>query len=377
MPGSTDNKIRPRVSVAMPVHNAGRANLQVSIGSVLAQTMPQIELICVDDASTDCSAKALDEFASRDPRVHVISFPYNRGTLDARTAAIIASTGDYVVPLDPDDHLDADACCRLCKAMDDSDWTMAQFGMRLFAENGNRTDAKKREEFEHWFSPHVRSECSFTSFAHDTFIGRSRCWTMAAKIFKRDALVSALRTMPQGYCVNGEDGLALLAFLESGDGRVGVLTDKLYNYRWGYGISTTASFNEARMSGMIRSAIFANRFLESRDSECANAYRRLLMKNMVSDIVYRCRPAVMRRTAVTSLAKGVSRPALECAFHDLGISHRFFNRCGLVFRTALARTLDRRRKLRRRLALARRIASLEKTARRSQRSNNQSKDGAA
>ena len=348
--------------MAMPVHNAGRANLQSSIGSVLAQTMPQIELICVDDASTDCSASVLEEFASRDPRVNVISFPRNRGTLDARTAAVMASTGDYVVPLDPDDLLDADACRRLCKAMDDSNWTMAQFGVRLFPKNDGITDAKRRDELERWFSPHVRTECSFASFARDTFIGRSRCWTMAAKIFKREALVSALRTMPQGYCVNGEDGLALLAFLESADGRVGVLTDKLYNYRWGCGISTAVGFSEARMFGMIRSAIFASRFLESRDSECASAYRRLLMKNMVSDIVYRCRPAAMRRSAVASLAEGVSRPSLKRAFRDLGISHRFFNRCGLAFRAAFASAQNRRRKLRRRLALARRIASLERIA---------------
>ena len=343
----------------MPVHNSGRANLESSIRSVLAQTLPQVELVCVDDASTDCSREVLCGFAARDRRLRVICFPENKGTLAARTAAIAAATGDYIVPLDPDDSLKPDACSRLCEAMDENGWTMAQFGMNLLFD-GAKIDAGRREGLERWFSPEAGGECSFAEFAHDAFVRNSRSWTMIAKVFRRKELVSALETLPQGHCVSYEDALALLAFLETCDGRVGLIVDKLYDYKWGQGISTASAFSEARVRSMIDSAIFVARFLETRRSMYASAFARLLFQNTVSDIVYRIRPGILRRKGLEWLAEGVSLPMLNRAFADLKISHAFFSRCGLVLKLLLARKPDRRRRLRRRLALARRIASLRR-----------------
>ena len=361
--GSSDNEGRPRVSVVMPVHNSGRSNLESSIGSVIAQTLRQVELVCVDDASTDCSKEILDEFAARDQRIRVIHFPENKGTLEARTAAVVASIGDYIVPLDPDDSLDLDACRRLCLAMDENGWTMAQFGMNLLCK-GAGLDAKRREGLERWFDPGTGPDCSFATFAHDAFALNSRSWTMIAKVFRRKELASALQAVPHGYCVSYEDGLALLAFLVASDGRVGRVSDKLYNYTWGQGISTATAFSESRVRNMIVSAIFVARFLDSHRSQYADAFARLLFQNTISDIVYRIRPGNLRRKGLEWLAEGVARPVLERAFADLRISCALFSRCGLALKLLLARRPDRRRRLRRRLALVSRILFLRRLLRR-------------
>lgn len=356
---SENDKNRPRVSVVMPVHNSGRSNLESAIKSVLGQTLREVELVCVDDASTDCSLAVLREFEGQDRRVRIISFPVNRGTLDARAAAIEAAKGDYITFLDPDDGLAPETCRLLCEVMDGNSWDMVQFGMNLLVENENFTTAKL-EKLRQLVSPGARSECSCDEFAQDAFLRCSRSWTVAGKVFRHGPLVSATGSMPRGYCVNGEDGLLLLTFLESSNGRVGILEDKLYDYRLGCGISTTSVCGEIRMCNMIRSAVFANEYLRTRRSRNADAYSRILVGNMVSCLVYCVHPDAMRRQGGADLAYGVPKDDLALAFSDLKISHAFFNRCGLVLRLMMARSPDRRRRLRRRLALARRIAGLER-----------------
>ena len=69
---------KPKISVLMPVYNVEKY-LRASIDSVLNQTLSDIELICVDDASTDGSADILREYAAKDPRVKLVFHKKNSG----------------------------------------------------------------------------------------------------------------------------------------------------------------------------------------------------------------------------------------------------------------------------------------------------------
>jgi hypothetical protein len=91
----------PRVSVVMPVRN-GAAYLEEAVGSVLSQTLEDLELIVVDDGSTDATPAILERVARSDDRVRVLRIPpsgltpaLNRGWREARA--------DYVARLDADD----------------------------------------------------------------------------------------------------------------------------------------------------------------------------------------------------------------------------------------------------------------------------------
>ena len=90
-----------RVSAVMPVYNAERY-LREAIDSALGGNDIPVELICVDDGSTDGSLSILREYEARDPRVHVIS-QENAGAGAARNAGIPFVRGDYVTFLDSDD----------------------------------------------------------------------------------------------------------------------------------------------------------------------------------------------------------------------------------------------------------------------------------
>jgi glycosyltransferase involved in cell wall biosynthesis len=89
------------VSVIIPVYNR-RVELRQAVRSVLAQTHADLELIVVDDASSEDIAAALEDIA--DPRLRLIRKPVNQGAAAARNTGIQAATGKWVAFLDSDDE---------------------------------------------------------------------------------------------------------------------------------------------------------------------------------------------------------------------------------------------------------------------------------
>lgn len=97
----------PKVSVVMPVYNASRF-LNDSMSSILNQTLDDLELICVDDGSTDDSLDILNNFKNNDSRVKVFSLPHQGGG-NARNYGLKKISGEYLFCMDADDILDLNA----------------------------------------------------------------------------------------------------------------------------------------------------------------------------------------------------------------------------------------------------------------------------
>lgn len=93
------------VSVVMPVFNAERT-MRRSIESVLQQTFPALELILVDDGSSDDSPAIIAEYAQFDIRVKALRQPANAGVAEARNAGVRAARGSHIAFLDSDDWWD-------------------------------------------------------------------------------------------------------------------------------------------------------------------------------------------------------------------------------------------------------------------------------
>ena len=92
----------PQVSVIVPVYNVA-PYLRRCLDSFVGQTLRDIEIVCVDDGSTDGSGAILDEYAVRDVRLRVIH-QANAGVGAARNAALPVASGEYVYFCDPDDY---------------------------------------------------------------------------------------------------------------------------------------------------------------------------------------------------------------------------------------------------------------------------------
>ena len=97
----------PKVSVVLPVYNA-EGYLARCLDSVLAQTYPNVEVVAVDDGSSDGSPAILDDYAARHPGRVVVEHRANGGAAAARNRGIELCSGEYLTFIDNDDWFDAD-----------------------------------------------------------------------------------------------------------------------------------------------------------------------------------------------------------------------------------------------------------------------------
>ena len=135
-----------KFSIIIPVYNVEKY-LRECLDSVLGQSFPDWEAVCVNDGSTDASASVLREYESIDSRIKVITQP-NGGLSKARNTGLSAAKGDYVIFLDSDDWLEPDAleCLERNSAHED----MLCFSGRRFFENDghyNPPDQLKEQDF--------------------------------------------------------------------------------------------------------------------------------------------------------------------------------------------------------------------------------------
>ena len=98
----------PKISIIVPVYNV-RGELDRCLRSLLCQTLRNIQIILVDDGSTDGSGELCDQFASSDPRVEVLH-KSNGGLSSARNAGLHAAKGEWVLYVDSDDYIGLNSC---------------------------------------------------------------------------------------------------------------------------------------------------------------------------------------------------------------------------------------------------------------------------
>ena len=137
----------PKVSVIIPVYNVEKY-LGECLDSVLGQTLRDIEVICVDDGSTDGSARILAQYAERDDRVRVIR-QENAGPGPARNRALEAAVGECVAFMDPDDkYPDSGVLECLSSALASSGCAIAGGRAVCFPE-GDPAAARRNARAEH------------------------------------------------------------------------------------------------------------------------------------------------------------------------------------------------------------------------------------
>lgn len=116
----------PKVSVIIPVYNAEKY-LKQCLDSVTNQTLKEIEIICVDDGSTDNSYHILKKYKSKDDRIKIIKKDNNEGLLLARKTGVKYAAGEYIMFVDADDYLELEACNLVLKEIEKEAVDILQF----------------------------------------------------------------------------------------------------------------------------------------------------------------------------------------------------------------------------------------------------------
>lgn len=118
---------KPLISIIMPVYNVEKY-IGKCLDSILAQTYPNIEIILVDDASTDDSGRICDSYAAGDCRIQVIHFPENRGPSAARNEGVCQGKGEFISFVDSDDSVEPDLLEKLYQSLKESGADMSACG---------------------------------------------------------------------------------------------------------------------------------------------------------------------------------------------------------------------------------------------------------
>lgn len=123
----------PKVSVIIPVYNT-EPYLYECLNSIINQTLKDIEIICVNDGSTDSSLNILEKYAEYDSRIVIFS-QENKGQSVARNVGLSAASGEYVYFMDSDDVLSLNAMETLFNHATKDKTDIIYFGADVFYES--------------------------------------------------------------------------------------------------------------------------------------------------------------------------------------------------------------------------------------------------
>src|SRR3954470_10398453 len=126
----------PRVSVVVPIYNV-EPYLRHCLDSLAAQTFTDLEVVMVDDGSTDRSAEIARAYSARDPRFRLVRQP-NRGLSAARNTGIDATGGEFLAFVDSDDVVAPTAYEQLVDALDASGSDLATGNVHRLSSSGSR-----------------------------------------------------------------------------------------------------------------------------------------------------------------------------------------------------------------------------------------------
>lgn len=210
------------VSIIVPCYNVA-AYLDQCMESLAGQSMEDIEIICVNDGSSDRTAEILREWRDRDGRVRVIDRK-NSGVSAARNSGMEAAAGKYIGFVDPDDVVERNMFRRLFDAAVEKDADVAVCGYHEFCDCGGMDMPESGWSPSAGFFPEEKAE----RFRRGT--PWSRCaGTVWNKLIRRKLLEeNGVRFVPG--LRQGEDLYFCLMLLTVAP-RLLILPDRLYHYR--------------------------------------------------------------------------------------------------------------------------------------------------
>jgi glycosyltransferase involved in cell wall biosynthesis len=125
----------------MPVYNAA-GTLATAVRSVQEQSLTDLEIIIIDDASSDDSVRVAERLGNEDPRISLIRRPCNRGQSSARNVGMARARGVWLAPVDADDEISPTRLFDLCEAADTAGADLIADGIWFTGERGPGTPSE-------------------------------------------------------------------------------------------------------------------------------------------------------------------------------------------------------------------------------------------
>lgn len=260
-----EKDIKTLVSVIVPIYNTEKY-LKRCIESVLVQTYNHLELILVDDVSTDNSAEICREYEKKDSRVRFLPLEKNQGVSMARNAGMAISNGTYITYLDSDDWIHKDMLYKLVYACERNQSDMAICGYQRIDEADNVLRKFPLQDIDDASADIILRLCCS---------GRMECF-VGGKLYKRHIFEKISYPKGKQY----EDMLIFPDILELSK-KITLVAEELFNYRIHKSSFTKSQFHIKHMDvvegflGMYKYAVSKKMDFVSRESKLL-VYRRMI-----------------------------------------------------------------------------------------------------
>lgn len=268
-----------KVSIIVPVYNVAKY-LSTCLNSCINQTLYDIEIVCVNDGSTDNSLEILEAFAAKDHRVKIVTQP-NGGLAAARNTGIKNACGEIIMFLDSDDLLALNACERVWRETLEAPTDIIVFGTEIFPAMPKASDwyykVLATRTHRYWkFEPRVL----FNEPAAKPFVWRQ---AFNRKFFDEQGILFDERVR------YGEDIVFQMEIFPHAE-KFAFIGDKLYRYRWCREGSLMESYR-TDMDGKIRKHFDIVHYITEYWQECGwlEKYGQEYTQWLLEFFVYDCR----------------------------------------------------------------------------------------
>ncbi len=208
-----------KVSVIIPIYNV-EMYLEQCLNSVISQSLKDIEIICVEDCSTDNSYNILVDLACSDSRIRIIKNEHNMGLSETRNNGIKAATGKYIFFLDSDDYIEFNVLENLYTLIDNKNLDVLFFGFNEHSLERGKINRYERKNIY----PLI---CSGKEFFMDSLNSKIMITAACTAIYKRNFIIDKKLTFKKDILY--EDVLFGFEVLMSAD-RVSGISETYYEY---------------------------------------------------------------------------------------------------------------------------------------------------
>ena len=222
-----------KISIIVPVYNTKKEYLEQCLDSIRSQTLQDIEMILIDDGSTNQAGKICDEYAERDKRIKVIH-QKNQGVAVARNSGLAIASGEWITFVDADDWCEQTMCEEILKKAEENDSEILIFTNyavqnrnvkknQFFRSNIRIFDDALKQEAE--LKTMLRTHPSFSFQPPVNMMGGTWC-----KLINRNFLENTgVRFEPE--LLRSQDIIFYLNLFEKAD-RISYYNRQLYYYRY-------------------------------------------------------------------------------------------------------------------------------------------------
>lgn len=212
------------LSIIVPVYNSEKY-IQRCLNSIVCQNLSNIEIVLVDDGSTDDSARIIDNAAKHDNRITVIH-KNNGGQLSARYEGVKCARGDIIGFVDSDDYIEPQMFECMLRVMNENDADIVSSGIIREYDDGRSV-----EVYDH-FTPGIYNQLTRTiypSMLHDYLYKEFgiHC-NVVNKLFRRDMLLEILDQIPREI-IYGEDAAIIYGYMMKSE-NIYIMDKAYYHY---------------------------------------------------------------------------------------------------------------------------------------------------